>query len=66
MSSEQALNTKEISDVMENAIDTGITCVMSHLTQGKWHRIEVKIDSISRKSLMVELITSPAAGEPSA
>ncbi|MCF7956647.1 MAG: PilZ domain-containing protein [Phycisphaerae bacterium] len=62
MSNAQTLNSNEISQVLEETIDTGQTCVMSHLTKGKWHRMEVKIDSISRKSLMVELISNPAAG----
>jgi len=61
MSNAQALNTKEISDVVENAIDNGTTCVMSHLTKGKWHRVEVKIHSISQKALMLELLKAPGA-----
>jgi c-di-GMP-binding flagellar brake protein YcgR len=62
MSNKQTLNSNQISEVIEKTIDSGQVCVMSHLTKGKWHRIEVKIDSISRKSLMVELISNPAAG----
>ncbi|MBW8017811.1 MAG: PilZ domain-containing protein [Planctomycetes bacterium] len=61
MSNAQALNPKEISDVMENTVESGQICVMSHLTKGKWHRIEVKIHSVSQKSIMLELLDSPAA-----
>lgn len=62
MSNTQTLNSNEILEVIEKTIDSAQVCVMSHLTKGKWHRLEVKIDSISRKSLIVELITNPTAG----
>ena len=63
MSNTQTLNSNEISEVIQKTVDTGKVCVMSHLTKGKWHRIEVRINSITRKSLMVELINTPSAGE---
>jgi c-di-GMP-binding flagellar brake protein YcgR len=63
MSKAETLSAKEIADVIEKTVDTGTTCVMSHQTKGKWHRLEVKIHSVSRKVLMIDLIGTPTEDE---
>ena len=63
MSKAETLSANEIADVMDKTVDTDVTCIMSHQTKGKWHRMEVKIHSVSRKALMIDLIDNPAAGE---
>lgn len=61
MTKAQALNTAQISEILKKAFSTSITCVMSHLTKGKWHRIEVGINSVNAKSIMLEPLETPTA-----
>lgn len=53
MNNKQTLNTAQISEILEKTLITEQTCILSHQTKGKWHRIEVKVQSIDAKSLMV-------------
>lgn len=63
MSNAGTFKSDEISEVIGKAVSTGQTCVMSHLTKGKWHRVNVKICLESQKALMLEPTIIPAAGE---
>ncbi len=63
MSNTKKLNASQIADVLEKTVTDQVTCIMSHLTKGKWHRIEVRIRSVNTNAIMIELIDTPPVNE---
>ena len=52
----QVLSLQEVAEIIEHAIQDDIKCVLSHLTKGKWHRVEVRIISIRRKTVFLDIL----------
>jgi hypothetical protein len=63
MDKSQKLSIDQIAGILEKSTASQATCIMSHLTKGKWHRVEVKMHSVNTKSIMIDLIGNPPANE---
>jgi c-di-GMP-binding flagellar brake protein YcgR len=56
MTNAKALNTGQINEILEKAATNQTNCVMSHLTKGKWHRLDSAIHSVNAKTLIIEIL----------
>jgi len=56
----EALQIEELTEVLNAVIDERAAAVMTYPSKGKWHTTKVVLTELSRKSLMVEVISRTA------
>ncbi len=57
MSHSEVLNTQELRDVLEFAVQDRVQAVMSHLSKGKWQTTKVNFVAAGDSTINIELDT---------